>query len=430
MGLFGPSKKDLKAELEKIQSALTPEMKESIDLKNLIMEQKNELDIANTNLKNFRKNADIEINELKNTLNTLSKELEEKQKLLATINLELELEEVGIYKPVYEFATSEQYKDRLTIVREKQKNMVKNDMAVSYKDMVLDGSLEKGRKMVKDNVKQITRSFNNECDVLIDKAKYNNVESIKTKINRSYTSLNKMNEKMSISINHSYLKLKLDELNLAYEYALKKQEEKEMAKEERERLREEAKLQKEIEEARKSINKEKSHYSSALNKIDKLIEKDPNNADLLAKKEDLENQLEEIEKNLKDIDYREANKRAGYVYIISNIGSFGENVYKIGMTRRLEPLDRVNELGDASVPFNFDVHAMIFSDDAPSLENALHKAFEDKKINMINHRREFFRVSIEEIETVVKENYDKIVKFKKEAEAEQYRESLILSSKN
>ena len=101
-------------------------------------------------------------------------------------------------------------------------------------------------------------------------------------------------------------------------------------------------------------------------------------------------------------------------------------MYKIGMTRRLEPLDRVNELGDASVPFNFDVHAMIFSDDAPALENVLHHAFENKKVNMINPRREFFRVTLEEIEEVIKNNYDKTVDFIKVAEAEQYKQSKAL----
>ena len=126
---------------------------------------------------------------------------------------------------------------------------------------------------------------------------------------------------------------------------------------------------------------------------------------------------------MKDIDYREANKKAGYVYIISNIGSFGENVYKIGMTRRLNPMDRVDELGDASVPFKFDVHALIFSDDAPKLESALHHAFESKKVNMINGRREFFRVTLDETKNVVNENYDKTVDFIMIPKAEQYRET-------
>lgn len=147
-------------------------------------------------------------------------------------------------------------------------------------------------------------------------------------------------------------------------------------------------------------------------------------AALAAKKEELENQLKKIDKEFKDVDYREANQKAGYVYVISNIGAFGENVYKIGMTRRLVPEDRVDEFGDASVPFDFDIHAMIFSDDAPKLEAALHNAFADRKLNLVNQRREFFRVSLDEIEKVVHENFDGTPNFTYIAPAEQYRQSL------
>ena len=144
---------------------------------------------------------------------------------------------------------------------------------------------------------------------------------------------------------------------------------------------------------------------------------------------ELENQLSDIEKAINDIDYREANQKAGYVYVISNIGAFGPDVYKIGMTRRLDPQERVDELGDASVPFNFDVHAMIFSDDAPALEAALHKAFEDRKLNMVNTRREFFNVTLDEIKEVVKRNFDKTVEFIDIPDAEQYRISQKLKNK-
>ena len=148
------------------------------------------------------------------------------------------------------------------------------------------------------------------------------------------------------------------------------------------------------------------------------------------KKAEIEAQLEEINKNIKDIDYRESNAKAGYVYIISNIGAFGENIYKIGMTRRLDPQERIDELSDASVPFNFDIHAMIFSDNAPALENALHKAFENKKLNMVNQRREFFNVTLDEIKAVVMKNFDKSVEFIEVPEAEQYRTSLKMKGSN
>lgn len=232
---------------------------------------------------------------------------------------------------------------------------------------------------------------------------------------------------MGVSINTCYYESKIQELFLAYEYQQKKQEEKEAQRAAREELREAAKLQKEIEEQRKKALKEQSHYQNALTKILEQIKASANpSQDLLNKKAELENQLHNIDSAIKDLDYREANQRAGYVYVISNIGAFGENIYKIGMTRRLDPQDRVDELGDASVPFRFDVHAMIFSDDAPALKNALHKAFENKKVNMVNQRREFFNVTLDEIKEVVRKNYDKTVEFIQYPDAEQFRESQLI----
>ena len=222
--------------------------------------------------------------------------------------------------------------------------------------------------------------------------------------------------------------LKIDELHLVHEYNCKKQEEKEAMRAAREEEREQARLQKEIEETRKTINKELTHYSNARNKLVSQLENADNDEKVLInqKLKEIDDQINEINKNLADIDYREANQKAGYVYVISNVGSFGEDVYKIGMTRRLNPQDRVDELGDASVPFTFDVHAMIFSDDAPKLEAALHKAFEKNKVNMINSRKEFFKVKLEDIEKVIHENHDKLIEINKVADAEQYRESLKL----
>lgn len=196
-------------------------------------------------------------------------------------------------------------------------------------------------------------------------------------------------------------------------------------------MREEAKLAREIEEARKKLEKEQQHYNNALAKVNAQLDaaSEEDRAAIEEKKSIIESQLQKIDKEFADVDYRQANQRAGYVYIISNIGAFGENVYKIGMTRRLDPQDRVDELGDASVPFNFDVHAMIFSDDAPKLEAALHNAFADRKLNFVNQRREFFNVTLEEIKKVVKENFDKSVEFVELAPAQQYRESILLRKK-
>ena len=281
--------------------------------------------------------------------------------------------------------------------------------------------------MTSDNIKSALLAFNTECENAISKVKFNNYESMKKRIEQIFKKINRMNSTNDIKISDEFLSLKFNELSLAYEYAQKKQEEKERAREQREIERENLKVQKEIEAERKRIEKERIHYENLMNRLQEQMEAERSEArkQLIQEKIDAANgELKDLDKALKDVDYRAANERAGYVYVISNIGAFGENVYKIGMTRRLEPKDRIDELGGASVPFRFDIHALIFSDDAPKLETALHNAFADKRVNMVNGRKEFFRVNLEEIERVVRENYDKTVDFRYLPDAQQYRESL------
>ncbi len=282
--------------------------------------------------------------------------------------------------------------------------------------------------MVSDTQKLLLRAFNSECDELVSKVKYTNFDASLDKIYKSAETISKLGTIMNIAITQQYLSAKVKELRLAFEYQTQKQKEKEELKIARAEQREQAKIQRELEEQRKKIEKEQTHYQTAFEKIKSQLALHPDDPDLLEKKAKLENQLGDIDKALINIDYRQANMKAGYVYVISNIGAFGENVYKIGMTRRLEPQDRIDELGDASVPFNFDVHAMIFSDNAPALEAALHRAFEDRKLNMVNQRREFFNVTLDEIKEVIKKNFDKTVEFVDVPDAEQYRISLKMKA--
>ena len=413
----------LQAELNQLRSTFTPEMYNAQNL--LMLTQKLQNDINNLNAVIGQKNN--EINNLNNKIIGLNNTINNKQSQIICMDEQIELQSFGLYTPKYDFASSELYKTRLSQIRDTQKALIKNGQAVTGNtNWTVNGSTSQGKKMVKDMQKLLLRAFNSECDELIDKVKYNTFDTALKRMRSSCEAISKLGNIMGIAITTQYFNAKYEELCLSLEYKKKKQDEKEEQKEIRARMREEAKLQKEIEETRKKIAKEQSHYQNALSHIEQQIEtaNEADRVELLKKKEQIVNELSEIDKSMKDIDYRAANARAGYVYIISNVGSFGENVYKIGMTRRLEPMDRVDELGDASVPFNFDVHAMIFSDDAPSLEAALHKAFEDRKVNMINTRREFFNVTLDEIEEVVKKNYDKTVEFTRLAPAEQYRESL------
>lgn len=393
------------------------DIKENIKHKNI--------EINDLNLK--KSNLDTEYSSLENEVNILTKEKISISKEIHLLNNELEYIDLGFTKPLFDYDTSESFKTELLKTKSEQKKLVSSGKAIDApKKMWLDGSLTKGKQRLKKDINNTLKTFNSDCDTIISKVKYNNLETIESRIKKSFSTLNKLNLDLEIKIKENYLNLKLKELHLTYGQKLKIQEENEAKRIEREILLEEKRLIKELEEKRLSIIKERTHYTNELNNLSHLLEKDTSNNDVLEKIKEFEIKIQEIENNLKDIDYRENNKRAGYVYIISNIGSFGENVFKIGMTRRLDPLDRVRELGDASVPFQFDVHALIFSEDAPSLENAIHKALENKKVNMKNSRKEFFNVTIEEIEKIVKENFSKTVEFIYKPEAEQYNQSLLI----
>lgn len=415
----------LQKELEALKASITPEMQDALKIKEEISrlqdQQKNEQNL----LYKLEKTIDSKNQEIRSLDNTIS----QKNKQIVLLDDEILVQEFGLYKPQFDFASALDYKEALVAIRAAQKELIKNKQAVTGNtNWQVNGNASKGKKMVSDTQKLLLRAFNSECDELVSKVKYTNFDASLDKIYKSAETISKLGTIMDIAITQQYLSAKVKELRLAFEYQTQKQKEKEELKIARAEQREQVKIQREIEEQRKKLEKEQTHYQTAFEKIKSQLALHPDDPDLLEKKAKLENQLGDIDKALINIDYRQANMKAGYVYIISNIGAFGENVYKIGMTRRLDPQDRVDELGDASVPFNFDVHAMIFSDDAPALEAALHRAFENRKLNMVNQRREFFNVTLDEIKEVIKENFDKTVEFIDVPDAEQYRISLKMKA--
>lgn len=344
----------------------------------------------------------------------------------------IELAEYGVYDPHFEFDMSEQYKNEIFGIREQQKREIRNGSAVLGGDNITwNGSLSQGAAMVKKEKKLMLRAFNGECDSFIADVDWNNILKMEERIQKSFEAINKIYEKQGISISRAYHRLKLKELRLTYEYKRKRYEEKEEQRSIREQMREEEKARREIEAALIKAQKEEETYQKALEKARKEVNaaQGAQQAKLQSKIAELEARIAEAESNKKRAMSMAQQTRRGHVYVISNIGSFGENIYKIGMTRRLDPMDRVRELGDASVPFPFDVHAIIFCEDAPSLETELHRAFEQKRVNMINPRKEFFNVSLEEIENVVHKN-DATIEFTKLAEARDYRESLAIKAHN
>lgn len=341
----------------------------------------------------------------------------------------LEIIEYGLYKPVFDYTTSEQYKQQLEQNYDAQKALVKNDGAVVCPiEWEVSGSKAEGRKMTDKYKKLMLFAFNGECDGLIAKVKWNNATRIQERIRKSFDSINKLGASTKVSLTDAFLDLKLKELALTYELEQKLYEEKEEQRVIREQMREEEKAQKELERAQREAEDEEKRYQRAIEKVQKELG--------YAKNEEIEvlnHQMQFLQQQLEEAHQKKERAlsmaqltKVGHIYVISNIGSFGENVYKIGMTRRLDPADRVKELGDASVPFSFDVHAIIYSENAPQLERELHVQFAGRRLNRINQKKEFFRVTLDEIETFVNQHAGAEIAFTKMAEAREYRETLTM----
>lgn len=279
--------------------------------------------------------------------------------------------------------------------------------------------------------KQIIRIFNAETSQLINKVNSKNIESMQNKIFKSYEGINKIFETDNVRIPETLLDIKLEMLDLMHKYQVKIEDEKIIRREERARLKEIEQAEKEMEKKLKELDKDIRHHNNEIKKLTMYL----NNTDLQVEKELYIEKIRELDQSLKNlnserenVEDRKDNAQSGFVYIISNIGSFGENVYKIGVTRRLEPMDRINELSSASVPFEFDVHALIFSENAFELKNKLHEYFKKYKVNKVNGRKEFFKVNINEIKDKVLSEHNSTVQFIDEPKAIQYRETLRLTS--
>ena len=395
-------------------------------------------------IKKIRKGKDQKIqseyNDLSSKIKHLQDEINEKSKELSLIKDELKSYEpegallrVGLYQPIFSFDTSEEYKAKILELREKQKALFKSNLACTCSTTWTVGTgkdaKKQGAKMTKNNIDLALRAFNNECDALISKVSSSNFEKIRNGIQHSYEHINKLNQHNLISINPAYLAIKLKELMATYEYALKKEEEKAEQARIKEEMREEARAQRELEKAQAEAERAQRDAEKELENARKLLEKDQANTELQARIAELELKYQEALENSQRAISQAQLTKSGHVYVISNIGSFGENVFKIGMTRRLEPLDRIRELGDASVPFSFDVHALIYSEDAPALENELHKVFADHQVNRVNPRKEFFKVPLEIIADEVKKRNAKI-EFTMLAEASEYYQSLAMEKEH
>lgn len=360
-----------------------------------------------------------ELNQLYSEISKVKKELKNKKEEIE--NLEPLVTVVNIDTKGLDLATSQELKNILSKYKLEEAELVKNNTAVDV--LIYDD-----KKFITTQIRQILRSFNAECDLAISNVTLKNIDTMRNKILRSYEALNKIYKSDGVQITKTFLENKLQQLITAHSYQEKLEDEREQKKLIQEQLKEEEKVRREIEREKAKIEKDETQFKNEISKLMKYLQKTDNDVEknlYIDKIKECEEKLSELETVKSDVLNREKNTRAGFVYIISNIGSFGENIFKIGMTRRLEPMDRIKELSSASVPFEFDVHALIFSDDAPSLESILHNTFREYEVNKVNHRKEFFSIPLEKIEKVVTEHHNATVKWTYDAAAEEYRESLV-----
>jgi len=280
----------------------------------------------------------------------------------------------------------------------------------------VNGSATEGKKMVRDFSKLMLRAFNAEADNLVRGLKPYKLAAAIERLDKVADTIERLGKTMQIRISPPYLKLRERELKLTADFLQKQAEEKEAERLERERLREERKAQQEMERERERLEKERKHFANALQALEAKGDE--------AGAARIREQLGDVQKAIEDVDYRAANIRAGYVYVISNIGSFGEEMVKVGMTRRLDPTERIKELSDASVPFNFDVHAVFFSKDAVGIETEMHERLGSCRVNIINRRREFFRATPLQVKAHLAELAGELLQFHDLPEALEYRQCL------
>ena len=357
-------------------------------------------------------------------LRATSKQLDDVRKaIVATEDLVL-LQEAGIYRYRHPLTDAVAYEKELASIDEKIKAMVRKDggAVLAATDWTVNGSVAQGRAMVRDFSKLLLRAFNAEADNLVRGMKPYKLDAATERITKVAEVIERLGRTMHIKISTPYFKVRVHELELTADFLQKKAEEKEAERVERERLREERKVRQEMEKERARLEKERQHFSNALEA-------------LVAKGDDvgaarLREQLSDVQRAIEDVDYRAANIRAGYVYVISNLGSFGGEMVKVGMTRRLDPMDRIRELSDASVPFNFDIHALFFSKDAVGIESAMHERLAARRVNLVNQRREFFKATPLEAKAHLAQLAGELLQFQDVPEALEYRESLTRAQRS
>jgi len=359
-----------------------------------------------------------ELSDSEAALAAATRQLQQARLAIAQTDEAVLLQEVGIYQYRHPLSDAVAYADALKDIEQKIKAMTLKDggAVLASSEWTVNGSAKEGKAMVREYSKLMLRAFNAEAESLIRWLKPYKLNAAIDRLKKSADTIERLGNTMKIQISDAYFRLRARELELTADFLQKQAEQKEIERLEREKLREEQKAQREIEAERDRLAKERQHHENALQMS---IEKGD-----AATAMRLREQLADVDKAIENMDYRAANIRAGYVYLISNIGSFGEKMVKLGLTRRLNPMERIRELSDASVPFNFDVHALFFSKDAVGIETEMHQRLSNFRVNLVNKRREFFHANPAEVKAHLGELAGELLEFQEEPEALEYRQTL------
>ena len=360
-------------------------------------------------LNNIIKAKHTKIEDKQREVDSKQREIDNKQLEIDKLYNSLYVEDCGMYTDIqqiaFKFSNSEQYQEAIQLNLKAQEEMVVLGTAcICSTNWAVGNSLKKGAKMTKDGIAMALRCFNTECGAIIGNiGSRSTYKSIENKIEKSFKAINRLNKVSEITITEAYLELKIELANLVYEQAIKLSEEKAETKRQREILREEEKLAREIEREMEKLNNERIKYEQELQR---LIEQQLDNQRV----EDLQNKIQELDVQEINLEQRLKNK-AGYVYIVSN--PLTPNHLKLGVTRRLDPMERIRELSSASLAFKLDVHAIVFSEDAFALESKLHQHFDDKRVNKVSKHKEWFNLSVDEVKEYIHSEIDSTVEFLK-----------------
>jgi len=408
--LFG-GKKQLQAENEELRQQVAALQREVAQLR-AELQRLGGLDALA--LEDEKRSIADQIEQLRVQKASLSQQVQQAGVQIVDMQDQAGLQDVGLYQYHHPAESSVQLSAALDVVRAQIKQCVRDKRAIAATmNFTFNNSAAKGRKFVNDMSRIMLRAYNAEAENCVKTVKAGNLSVAQSRLRKAMDSIAQQGQMIDLRITEEYHSLRLRELELAADYNMMVQQEKEMERERKAELREQRKAEQELKAERERLEKELAHYTNAIRMLE-----DKGDSEAAAR---LQDKLADVQHAIENVDYRTANIRAGFVYVISNVGAFGQNMVKIGLTRRLEPSDRIRELGDASVPFRFDVHTLFFSDDAVTVETKLHQAFANKRVNKINLRREFFYATPAEVLEVLKATVGEVVEYRSEPEAEEFR---------